>query len=203
MDPVGFVEEQPATFNSYSYAANNPYLYTDPDGKFIMIIPLLWELGGAYAVHFGFFAASSLAAYYGIESMLNYSANTPSVSYSGGDTTYTYSGSSTSLNNIDTMFDDAPYSEKKNVAEGSDKNKTLRPDIELSGGRSGSKVKGLQGPPNSIVKGSNGRVFETNSKGEVINDITRDRVKPVIPGRGFGQKRPPSQKELDWVDKIY
>jgi RHS repeat-associated protein len=32
-DPVGFTGE-PDTFNRYSYANNNPYKYTDPDGRF-------------------------------------------------------------------------------------------------------------------------------------------------------------------------
>lgn len=32
-DPVGFTGE-PETFNRYSYANNNPYKYTDPDGRF-------------------------------------------------------------------------------------------------------------------------------------------------------------------------
>ena len=38
---------------------------------------------------------------------------------------------------------------------------------------------------NSAIRGQNGRVFITNNKGEVILDITKDRVKTVIPGRGF------------------
>ena len=48
------------------------------------------------------------------------------------------------------------------------KTPSLRPDVVLSGGRSGSKVKTLTGPPNSVVKGSEGRIFVTNDKGEVI-----------------------------------
>jgi len=33
-DPVGFVESQPSSFGRYTYANNNPYKYTDPDGEF-------------------------------------------------------------------------------------------------------------------------------------------------------------------------
>jgi hypothetical protein len=68
----------------------------------------------------------------------------------------------------------------------------LRPDISLPGaGRSGENVKFLTGPPNSAVKSkAPGRVFITNAKGQVILDITLERVKEVQPQVGFvGEKR--------------
>jgi len=81
---------------------------------------------------------------------------------------------------------------------------TPRTDLPpLSGGRSGSNVKNLTGPPNSAIKGSDGRVFVTNDKGQVILDITKDRVKSVCPGQGFGPKQPPTQEQLDLINKIY
>ncbi len=81
---------------------------------------------------------------------------------------------------------------------------TPRPDLPaLSGGRSGSQVKNLTGPPNSLIKGSKGRVYVTDDKGQVILDITKDRVKPVTPGQGFGPKRPPTPEELDFIDKLF
>jgi hypothetical protein len=80
---------------------------------------------------------------------------------------------------------------------------TIRNDVALSGGRSGQDVKNLKGPPNSAVRGANGRVYVTNDKGEVIFDITKDRVKPVRPGQGFGPKRPPTPEELDLINKLH
>ena len=32
-DPVGFTADKPMMFNRYAYANNNPYKYTDPDGR--------------------------------------------------------------------------------------------------------------------------------------------------------------------------
>ena len=80
----------------------------------------------------------------------------------------------------------------------------LRPDISLSGGRSGQGVKFLTGPPNSAVKSTGpGRVFVTDAQGRVIFDITADRVKPVTPGVGFGDKRPPTFEELELIKKLW
>ncbi|MGY8773177.1 RHS repeat-associated core domain-containing protein [Spongiibacter tropicus] len=36
IDPVKFIESTPASFNRYSYARNNPYMYKDPDGEFAL-----------------------------------------------------------------------------------------------------------------------------------------------------------------------
>lgn len=81
---------------------------------------------------------------------------------------------------------------------------TPRPELPpLSGGRSGQNVPGLTGPPNSaIAGGGKDRIFITDQDGNVIADVTRDRVKPVIPGKGFGPKRAPTPQELDLLDKM-
>jgi hypothetical protein len=75
-------------------------------------------------------------------------------------------------------------------------------------GRSGAAVKNFVGPQNAVVRGaSQGRVFLTDSQGRVILDITRDRVKPVVPGQGFvagdGRKLAPTQEQLGWIDQLW
>ncbi len=74
--------------------------------------------------------------------------------------------------------------------------------VTLSGGRSGQLVKNLIGPPSSVVKGGPGRVFITNEQGQVVLDITRARVKQVLPGRGFGPKRAPTSAELELLESV-
>lgn len=43
-DPVGFDEENLHSHNRYAYAANNPYRYTDPDGRFFAALAPLTPL---------------------------------------------------------------------------------------------------------------------------------------------------------------
>lgn len=80
-----------------------------------------------------------------------------------------------------------------------------RPDVSLQGaGRSGQNVKFLTRPPNSVVKSvAPGRVFVTNAEGQVILDITAERVKPVTSGEGFGEKRLPTAEELDLIGQLW
>lgn len=75
-------------------------------------------------------------------------------------------------------------------------------------GRSGAGVKNFVGPPNTIARGASpGRVFVTDDQGRVIFDITRDRVKPVVPGQGFvsgdGRKLAPTPEQLGWIDELW
>jgi hypothetical protein len=81
----------------------------------------------------------------------------------------------------------------------------LRPDICLSGGRSGEKVKLLTGPANSAVRSvAEGRAFVTNAIGQVVLDITAERVKQVKPHAGFiGEKRDPTAEELDLLKQLW
>lgn len=79
----------------------------------------------------------------------------------------------------------------------------IRRDVTLSGGRSGERVKELMGPPNSAVRGGEGRAFITNERGQVIRDVTQDRVKEVTPGVGFGPKRVPTAAELQLLKQLW
>jgi hypothetical protein len=81
---------------------------------------------------------------------------------------------------------------------------TLRPDIQFFGGKSGENVKNLTGPPNSVVRGAEGRVYQTDGSGRVIRDITQERAQRVVPGQGFAKgKDIPTQEELDWIAKMW
>jgi RHS repeat-associated protein len=79
----------------------------------------------------------------------------------------------------------------------------LRPDVIIKGGRSGQLIKKATGPANSVIKGSNGRILITDDSGKIIWDITTIRAKPVIPNRGFGPKREPTEVELELINKIW
>jgi RHS repeat-associated protein len=82
-------------------------------------------------------------------------------------------------------------------------NLAIRSEIVLNGGRSGQLVKTLEGPANSVLKGSNGRIFITDDAGKVIWDITKDRAKSVLPGNGFGPKIAPTQEQLNLLKQVW
>jgi hypothetical protein len=85
------------------------------------------------------------------------------------------------------------------------RNADPKPDVRMpGGGRDGRFVKDFTGPPNSAVKGSEGRIFVTNERGEVIMDITGERVKFVNPGSGYiGGKRNPTVREVELLEKVW
>ena len=47
VDPVGFKEGNPMSFNRYAYANNNPYKYVDPDGREVVTATLILVGAGA------------------------------------------------------------------------------------------------------------------------------------------------------------
>ena len=73
----------------------------------------------------------------------------------------------------------------REVAEVATARLTIVDDLVLSGGRGGSRVKNLAGPPNSVIRGSQGRIYITNDRGQVVWDVTAARAKKVQPGEGF------------------
>jgi hypothetical protein len=80
----------------------------------------------------------------------------------------------------------------------------IRSDVIIKGGRSGQMLKNAIGPANSVVKGgSEGRVLVTNQMGQVVWDITKDRVKQVVPGSGFGPKSTPTQEQINLIKQVW
>ena len=63
----------------------------------------------------------------------------------------------------------------------------------------------LRAGANSVLKGSEGRIFITNDAGKVIWDRFAARAKPVIPGKGFGSfdYGDVPQQYLDLINKIW
>lgn len=51
MDPVGVDLNNVHSFNRYAYANNNPYKYTDPDGRLPFLIPLIWGANAAWTAY--------------------------------------------------------------------------------------------------------------------------------------------------------
>jgi hypothetical protein len=93
--------------------------------------------------------------------------------------------------------------EKGTKGSGNETEITPRPDYPpQSGGRSGERVKDASGPPNNAIPSSGGSVWITDGKGNVVVDVTPERAKPVKPGVGFGEKRPPTQTELDLWSRV-
>ncbi len=189
IDPVLVVEKavaEPQDWNRYAYVENNPTGLTDPTGKCpFCIAVVLGAIGGVLSADY---------------------ANAPAP----GDSIYGNDDSSgrmivgAALNAGAVLAARSILGSGTRITEpkGDSKEPALRPDVAVSGGRGGQNVKTATAPPNSIVRGSEGRVFQTNEKGQIIADITKDRVKPVQPGTGFGKKRAPTRQELDWLAKM-
>jgi RHS repeat-associated protein len=182
-DPVGFDEGNIHSFNRYAYANNNPYRYKDPDGRSATAI--LPFVAGALIVGGGYRAASpeqQRAIAGGLSKIGEYSL----------------------FGRLGAIVGQSLLSETASASNDSSGVKvTPRPDYPpQSGGRSGEKVKDATGPPNSAIPSTGGSVWVTDGNGNVVVDVTPDRAKPVIPGVGFGDKRSPTQGELDLWNQV-
>lgn len=75
-DPVGtlghFSQGNIHGFNRYAYANNNPYKYTDPDGKFAILAPLVPPTLTAFGEALGFVGTAAVAGYAGSEALNAY-----------------------------------------------------------------------------------------------------------------------------------
>jgi RHS repeat-associated protein len=214
VDPAMTFKENladPRRWNRYGYVRNNPLRYTDPNGR--CIYPgsdcAQYLLGGLKAV------ANIVPD---LATMVNQATNT----LIGPFTTFRFGDAPRfQASNVDQergMFAAqvamlvSPAMEiaaaktaglGASASAGRDLGLAIRDDVLLAGGRSGERVKDLVGPANSAVRGSAQRVFVTNDRGQVVLDITPDRVKPVVPGQGFGPKRTPTKEELELIARVH
>jgi RHS repeat-associated protein len=194
--------KRPQSWNRYSYSLNNPTNVVDPDGQ--VPVPLVIGLAVVGGILFGPDAANTPT-----------SPDDPGVNSSQGMNAVAATIGSVGVIALVKQFFTGG-SQRAEFAQARDSRKreptspkpeggqspTIRPDIVLSGGRSGEKTKDLTGPANSAVRGGGERVFVTNDKGQVILDVTGSRVKVVTPGQGAGAKRPPTAQELELLKAV-
>lgn len=230
VDPIVETERSlpdPQRWNRYAYALNGPMRYGDPDGRSATLLGAIIgaavgatraAVQGASIRDIGAAAAGGAVSGAVVGSVIDTGGATLPILIGTGALASTAGlGVENALAGRQTTIGDAAMAAaagasgvalgqglgRAAVSQSRDLGLSIRSDISLAGGRSGELVKDLVGPPNSVVRGASGRVFITNNKGQVILDVTRQRVKPVSPGQGFGQKRMPTKEELDLLTRTW
>jgi len=153
-DPVGFTGN-PHSFNRYSYVNNNPYKYTDPDGKLAMLIPAIPFIAEAIGATIAI-AATAINAY---------SEETPDFITDSNGTTVagTAEGVRDSLEGAGYEGEPATETQEEGTTHKGVKGKDGEMDVRVMDGQSNSgKFKG----PRVITTNSNNNKDPVKTNGE-------------------------------------
>jgi hypothetical protein len=202
-DPVLDQESSssPLAWNRYTYVNGNPVRNVDPDGRILTDV-LDW-VGYEYSRRAWAEAASAFTAAPSLDTGLTALARFAENTFDSGallvpavPAIFGIVGNWKTGAEVSKML----MHPKGNAFTLQGRELTFRPDIVLSGGRSGRNVKNMSGhPPNSIVLGSKGRVWIIDEKGNAVRDITGNRAKDVQPGSGFRTEDNPAAEEIDFL----
>lgn len=142
-DPVSFDTNNVQSFNRYAYGNNNPYKYTDPDGRLAFLLPLIPAAVGAL-VDATLFVGSAAVVAYKVNGMLNESAQ-----------------------------QEPKKDEPKKESEAKGRIKELVGEKPTTEGLRGLKGKGFEwkGNPNAEEGGNKGAYVNDETKEQVHNDL--------------------------------
>jgi RHS repeat-associated protein len=194
IDPIGFTDKDPFTFNCYSYGNNNPYRHTDPSGMCVedacvmeaMAVPAIMAAGAAIAATPMVIKVADMIGD-AIKGMLS-DSNAPSGNQdSGGDE----QGDSGGNNG-----DNGNSSDKPPPPDQNGKNDGL----ETRGVKPGQGERTIQGQVNNATKNGNPTVqhggqylfrLRSSGHGKTEATATPQNIRNVTPdGRVFTEKGP-------------